>query len=83
MDGVETIDYYTGSGTLFGSGTNESDRDSQANLMRRINIVKYLTSHRGRKLNSIAMGHLKSGSLNNSFSLTEEGWAYWRDETIS
>ncbi len=82
MDGVETIEYYTGSGTLFGSGTNESGRASHSELMRRINIVKYLTAHRGRKLNAIALGYLKSGTLSNSFSLTQEGWAYWKDESL-
>ena len=82
MESVEAVDYYSGSGTLFGSGTNTPSGESHADLMRRIRIVKFLTSHRGRKLNSIEMGHLNGGLLSNSFSLTPKGWAYWKDEDL-
>ncbi len=83
MDSIETVDHYTGSGTLFGYGTNNPSGESQADLMRRIKIVEYLTKYRGRKQNAISLKHLNGGFLNNSFSLTPEGWTYWKDADLS
>jgi len=78
LDGVETPEYYSGSGSIFGYGTNEITRTSGVELVKRLKIVDFLTAKRGRKHNAISLGHIKNVG-NDTFSLTDDGWDYWKD----
>ena len=79
MDGVETSEYYSGEGTYFGSGTNTESRDSTSEIVKRVRILRFLSSKKGRKLNAIALGHIKKIKNENTYKVTDEGWAYWKN----
>jgi len=74
---METAEYYSGEGSFFGYGTNDAKRTPSAEVLKRIQIVEYLTATRGRKLNAIELGHLESVS-SKSYKLTKAGWDYWK-----
>jgi len=79
MDSVTTSEHYSGSGTYFGSGTNTGARSPTSEIIRRVRILRYLSTPKGRKLNAIAMGHVEKVPSGNTYKLTSDGWEYWKD----
>ena len=79
MDGVESVEHYSGSGTYFGSGTNVGSRTSTLEIVRRVRILKYLSKYKGRKLNAIALNHIEKVKSGNTYKVTSDGWEYWKD----
>ncbi len=79
VSSTETSEYYSGEGTYFGSGTNTGARSPTSEILQRVRILRYLESKKGRKLNAIALGHIKKVKSNNTYKLTSIGWQYWKD----
>lgn len=87
LSSVETTEHYSGSGSLFGRGTNTATGNTAETVLQRVDIVRYLTKTKGRTAYSIAMGFIKREVLSKNgeqhvFLLTKEGWEYWNEVEI-
>lgn len=87
LSSVETSEPYSGSGTIFGNGTNNATGHTVESVLQRVDIVKYLTKTKGSTAYSLAMGFIERETISKHgeqyvFLLTKEGWEYWNELEI-